>query len=107
MTEKETKALKWLKAVKEKQRVTLYGLEDVVDTFLKVFGELNEYRRLGTLEEIEPYIRLAEKLNVCDLVRENAGLSNKIKFLESELESYKRIGTVEECQNIFEVLDEN
>ena len=72
------------------------------DMAISALSEIQQYRTIGTVEEIEPYIRLAEKLNVCDLVRENAGLSNKIKFLELELESYKKIGTVTECRAAME-----
>ena len=32
------------------------------------------YQSIGTVEEIEHYVRLGEKLNLCDLVRENARL---------------------------------
>ncbi len=52
-------------------------------------NELNEYRALGTVEQIEPYLRLAEKLNICDLVRENASVNNKLKFMEIELREAK------------------
>lgn len=46
---------------------------------------LAEYEDLG-LEpnEIKPYIELAEKMNVCDLVRENKRLADKIRFLEAQ-----------------------
>lgn len=47
--------------------------------------KLAEYEDLG-LEpnEIKPYIELAEKMNVCDLVRENKRLADKIRFLEAQ-----------------------
>lgn len=44
---------------------------------------LKSYEDIGLEpEEIKPYIKLAEKMNVCDLVRENKRLSDQIKFLE-------------------------
>lgn len=51
----------------------------------KCMERLAEYEDLG-LEpnEIKPYIELAEKMNVCDLVRENKRLSDKIRFLEAQ-----------------------
>lgn len=48
--------------------------------------KLEEYEALGTVEEIETYIRLAEKLNVCDLVKENAMIYNRLKFVEMKLQ---------------------
>lgn len=48
--------------------------------------ELKAYMAIGlTPEEIKPYIELAEKMNVCDLVRENKRLSDQIRFLEAQL----------------------
>lgn len=45
--------------------------------------KLGAYEDIGLEpEEIKPYIELAEKMNVCDLVRENKRLSDQIKFLE-------------------------
>lgn len=52
----------------------------------KCMERLAEYEELGLEpDEIRPYVELAEKMNVCDLVRENARLSGKIKFLEAKL----------------------
>lgn len=67
----------------------------------KALEEIQKYKEIGTVEEIEPYIRLGEKLSLCDLVRENARLAKEIRFLEGyekQLEEYKKIGTVEECR---------
>lgn len=49
-------------------------------------AKLAEYEDLG-LEpsEIKPYIELAEKMNLCDLVRGNKRISEKIMFLEAQL----------------------
>lgn len=60
-------------------------VDDAIIEAIKCMEELEQYRALGTVEEIEPYIRLAEKLNICDLVSENKRLANKIQFLEIEL----------------------
>jgi len=38
-----------------------------------------------TVDEVRPYIELAEKMNLCDLVRENKRLSDKIMYLECRL----------------------
>ena len=47
--------------------------------------ELTAYMATGlSPEEIKPYIELAEKMNVCDLVRENKRLSDQIRFLEAQ-----------------------
>lgn len=47
--------------------------------------KLAEYEDLGMEPwEIKPYIELAEKMNLCDLVRENKKLSDKIRFLEAQ-----------------------
>ncbi|MCI8355169.1 MAG: hypothetical protein HFI47_08810 [Lachnospiraceae bacterium] len=52
----------------------------------KCMQRLAEYEELGLEpDEIRQYVELAEKMNVCDLVRENARLSCKIKFLEAQL----------------------
>ena len=55
------------------------------DDIRKALFKLAEYEDLG-LEpsEIKPYIEF-EKMNVCDLVRENKRLSDKIMFLEAQL----------------------
>lgn len=78
---------------------------ETIDIAVKALEEIQQYRAIGTVEEIEPYVRLAEKLNLCDLVRENARLENKIRFLEvykNKLKEYESIGTVEECQKAME-----
>ena len=75
-------------------------ISETFDMAIKALEEIQQYRAIGTAEEIEPYVRLAEKLNLCDLVRENARLENKIRFLkifENKLKEYEEIGTVEEC----------
>lgn len=67
--------------------------------------EFQKYRAIGTVEEIEHYVRLVEKLNLCDLVRENARLAKDIRFLEvykKQLGEYKKIGTIEECREATE-----
>lgn len=52
----------------------------------KCMERLAEYEELGLEpDEIRQYVELAERMNVCDLVRENARLSGKIKFLEAQL----------------------
>ena len=55
------------------------------DMAISALEEIQQYRALGTVEEIEFYIRLAKNMNVCDLVRENARLSNELMFKELEL----------------------
>lgn len=72
---------------------------------VKALEEIQQYRAIGTVEEIEPYVRLGEKLNLCDLVRENAKLVKKIQHLEvyeKQLKEYEAIGTVEECRAAME-----
>lgn len=50
-----------------------------------LLNKLGAYEDIGLEpEEITPYIELAEKMNVCDLVRENQRLSNRIRFLEAQ-----------------------
>ncbi len=51
MTEQESKAYKWLRDVKDKGRVNLYNISDVADTLTKVFDELEQYRKIGSLME--------------------------------------------------------
>lgn len=58
---------------------------DTAEVAISALEEIQQYRALGTVEEIEPYIRLAEKLNICDLVRENARVNNELKFMEIKL----------------------
>lgn len=86
--------------------------EEALKIASKALEEIQQYRTIGTVEEIESYIRLSEKLNVCDLVGENAELENKITFLEAELNTYKKIGTVEFFEQLSEqfkphTVDEN
>lgn len=67
-----------------------YGheIEGTAELLLQMADKLEEYEDLG-LEpnEIKPYIELAEKMNVCDLVRENKRLTEKIMFLEVQLQN--------------------
>lgn len=75
------------------------------DTAIKALEEIQQYRAIGTVKEIEPYVRLGEKLNLCDLVRENARLVKKIQHLEvyeKQLKEYEKIATVEECREAME-----
>lgn len=78
---------------------------EAIDLIDESMLELEQYRAIGTVEEIEPYVQLGEKLNLCDLVRENARLVKKIQHLkvyEKQLKEYEAIGTVDECQAAME-----
>lgn len=108
MTEHE--AIEVLEEVKELDD-SMYqyntGYLKALDMAIRALSEIPQYRAIGTVEEIEPYVRLGEKFNLCDLVRENARLAKKIQLLEvneKELKEYKEIGTVEECQKAMEGL---
>lgn len=65
----------------------LIHLKNSAETTINMaIKKLSDYEDLG-LEpsEIKPYIYLAEKMNVCDLVREIKRLSEKIRFLEAQI----------------------
>lgn len=52
----------------------------------KWLRELQKYKEIDLEpEEIKPYIELSEKMNLCDLVRENKRLSDRVRFLEAQL----------------------
>lgn len=70
------------------------ALTTALDMAIKAFEEIQQYRLIGTVEEIKSYTRLAEK--------ENARLVNKIRSIELELNTYKAIGTVSECREAVE-----
>lgn len=61
--------------------------------YLEKCEEVNQLN--AKLEKAEPYIKLAEKMNLCDLVAENQRLTNELIFVNAELreckESLKRL----------------
>lgn len=71
------------------QNVNDDDFEKAFEMAIFALTEIQKYHTLGKVEEIEPYIRLAEKLNVCDLVRENANLHNKLRVIEAKQREYK------------------
>lgn len=71
------------------QNVNDDDFEKAFEMAVSALTEIQKYHTLGKVEEIEPYIRLAEKLNVCDLVRENANLHNKLRVIEAKQREYK------------------
>lgn len=81
--------------------------ESETDNLSKIIDEWLLYQKIGTVEEIEHYVRLGEKLNLCDLVRENARLVKEIQLLsvyEKRLKEYEKTGTVKECREAREIL---
>lgn len=63
MTEREIKAYKWLRDVKDNARVDLYNLSDVADTLTEALDELEQYRQIGTIEECR---NVMENLDDCE-----------------------------------------
>lgn len=103
MTAEEEKAIKWMKSVKDNAVVTLdhikknepnvspmlyAGRKEKAETIIKGFEELEQYRAIGTVEEIkrvQKYSALAKKHTTIG------------KVIDSCAE-YEDIGTVEECR---------
>lgn len=102
MTENEAKAIKWMKSVRDDAVVTLdsiaknepnvspmlyAGRREKAETIIKGFEELEQYRAIGTVEEIKKVVQFLSLDN-------DRGI---IEDLQS-LNKYWSIGTVEECR---------
>ena len=110
MTENEAKAIRFIENIKNHAMVTLdhiareepnvspllyKGREEKADTILAMVQELEQYRAIGTLEELKAamkYVYLAKKHGTVGQVIENC-----VK--------YEEIGTPEECLQNKDFLD--
>lgn len=110
MTENEEKAVRFIENIKNNAVVTLdhiareepnvnpllyKGREEKADTILAMVQELEQYRAIGTLEELKAamkYVHLAKKHGTVGQVIENC-----VK--------YEEIGTPEECLQNKDFLD--
>lgn len=110
MTENEAKAVRFIENIKNHAMVTLdhiareepnvspllyKGREEKADTILAMVQELEQYRAIGTLEELKAamkYVYLAKKHGTVGQVIENC-----VK--------YEEIGTPEECLQNKDFLD--
>lgn len=110
MTENEEKAVRFIENIKNHAMVTLdhiareepnvspllyKGREEKADTILAMVQELEQYRAIGTLEELKAamkYVYLAKKHGTVGQVIENC-----VK--------YEEIGTPEECLQNKDFLD--
>lgn len=110
MTENEAKAIRFIENIKNHAVVTLdhiareepnvspllyKGREEKADTILAMVQELEQYRAIGTLEELKAamkYVHLAKKHGTVGQVIENC-----VK--------YEEIGTPEECLQNKDFLD--
>lgn len=110
MTENEEKAVRFIENIKNHAMVTLdhiareepnvnpllyRGREEKADTILAMVQELEQYRAIGTLEELKAamkYVYLAKKHGTVGQVIENC-----VK--------YEEIGTPEECLQNKDFLD--
>lgn len=110
MTENEEKAVRFIENIKNHAMVTLdhiareepnvspllyKGREEKADTILAMVQELEQYRAIGTLEELKAamkYVHLAKKHGTVGQVIENC-----VK--------YEEIGTPEECLQNKDFLD--
>ncbi len=110
MTENEAKAIRFIENIKNHAMVTLdhiareepnvspllyKGREEKADTILAMVQELEQYRAIGTLEELKAamkYVHLAKKHGTVGQVIENC-----VK--------YEEIGTPEECLQNKDFLD--
>ena len=110
MTENEEKAVRFIENIKNHAMVTLdhiareepnvspllyKGREEKADTILAMVQELEQYRAIGTLEELKAamkYVYLAKKHGTVGQVIENC-----VK--------YEEIGTPEECLRNKDFLD--
>lgn len=110
MTENEEKAVRFIENIKNHAVVTLdhivkeepnvspliyKGREEKADTILAMVQELEQYRAIGTLEELKAamkYVHLAKKHGTVGQVIENC-----VK--------YEEIGTPEECLQNKDFLD--
>lgn len=102
MTEQEAKAIKLMKNVRDDAVVTLNlisnnelnvspmlyaGRKEKAEVILNAFEELEQYRELGTVEEIKKKIR-----------KELPYMSIAQAKFKSELNSYRALGTLEELR---------
>lgn len=105
MTENEAKAIKWLKSVRDNAVVTLdhiknnepnvspmlyEGRKEKAETIIKGFEELEQYRAIGTVEDITKVVRF--------LSGDDESIIDDIE----EVTKYRLIGTVEECREAIE-----
>ncbi len=101
MTEQEAKAIKWMINVRDYAVATLdhiaknepnvspmlyAGRKGKADAILNAFDELEQYRALGTVEEL-------------------AGIQNGYFTLSQKVRQYEKLGTVEELRKAMEKQD--
>lgn len=121
MTENEVNAIKWMKCVKDDAVVTLdniaknesnvspmlyAGRKEKAETIINGFEELEQYRAIGTVEEIR---EAAEKIAIAyelyelfdnqSIIKETM---EKLRKMVDEFMEYREIGTVEECREVME-----
>lgn len=108
MTENELKAVRFIKSIKNHAMVTLdhiakeepnvsplvyKGREEKADTILAMVEELQQYRAIGTQEELQT-------------MKEHGGFTGvelaNIAAMQMKLKEYEAIGTQEECRAAIE-----
>ena len=110
MTEQEQKAIKWMKNVRDDAVVTLghiakeepnvspmlyAGRKEKAETIIKGFEELEQYRAIGTVSELQDLVIGINALADSQFSAEDmAKLVNDMKSLHE----YQQIGTPEECR---------
>ncbi|MGN0271441.1 MAG: hypothetical protein ACI4DL_01670 [Lachnospiraceae bacterium] len=128
MTEREQKAIKWMKNVRDDAVVTLdyiakeepnvspmlyAGRKEKAETIINGFEELEKYRAIGTVEDIQQKLAELERWHTTEVnpkiknvfantstqICHNCDHKDEyIEELEVEIQQYRAIGTPDECR---------
>lgn len=69
-----------------------------VKIIISMLKELLQYRKLGSIQELQACIRFAKKNSVSDLISENVRLTHNNMQLSTDNMEYRKIGTISECK---------
>lgn len=98
MTEKEAKAIKWLKDVRDHNVINLEFMDLVAQVLIRSIEELQKYREIGTVEKFQEASNIIKEIEEAESRELAETIDEYIEELEKKIEEYKAIGTVEECR---------
>lgn len=102
MTEREAKAIEWLKDVRDHNVINLEFMDLVAQVLIRSIEELQKYREIGTVEKFQEVSNIIKEIEEAESEELAETIDEYIEELEKKIEEYKAIGTVEECRAAIE-----